>query len=370
MAQALEDVMGERLHAGLVVTKYGHAEGSLQRCRILEAGHPIPDAAGIVASQAVTGLVRGLTARDLLLVAVSGGASALLPAPPSPITLENKQHTTDMLLRAGANIRELNVVRKQLSTLKGGRLAALAYPATVVGLLLSDVIGDDPGTIGSGLTVPDSSTPEEALAILSSLGVLLEIPAPVRAFLESAGRAARQVAANVHNVIVGSNRLALQAAAIESERLSYNTCIESAPMQGEARTAALEHTTRLLKALASQNLARPFCCLRGGETTVTVHGSGKGGRCQEYALAAALALSRQAGVLIMSASTDGTDGPTDAAGAFATGLTVEQGRELGLDAADYLARNDSYRFFDASGGLVRTGPTGTNVMDIALALVA
>jgi glycerate 2-kinase len=377
MAAAVEGIIGRRLVGGMAVTKHARGKPRLGSVRVVEAEHPIPGHAGMGAAAAIRELLRELNARDLLIVAISGGASALLPAPAEPITLKVKQQTTELLLRAGANIGELNAVRKHLSMLKGGRLAALAYPATVVSLLLSDVIGDATDVIGSGMTAPDQSTFDDAIAVLQRYGLMGKVPRVVRHHLERGARGeicetpkpGDPAFEKVHNVIVGSNRLALEAAAAEGKRLGFAPMILSSSMQGEAREVARAHVEILREVVASGNpVAAPACILSGGETTVTVRGQGRGGRNQEFALAAAPALDGIKDVLVLSAGTDGTDGPTDAAGAIATGSTMERARDLGLAAERCLADNDSYPFFDALGDLIRTGPTGTNVMDIHLLL--
>ena len=377
MASALEVILGGRLTGGLVVTKHGHATQRLRRLKALESGHPVPDADGLDAALQVEELARNLNARDLLIVALSGGASSLLPAPQPPITLPDKQAATDALLKAGADIFQLNAVRKHLSTLKGGRLAALAYPATVVGLLLSDVIGDPLDVIGSGPTAPDPTSFEDALAVISKFELSRKIPAVVSCHLELGARGSvpetpkhgDKAFTNVHNLVIGSNRLALKAAAQKAKLLGYKTAMLSSTMQGETSEVAWTHAQILKECIASGSpLRRPACLISGGETTVTVRGKGRGGRNQEFALASAIAIAGLPSALVMSIGTDGTDGPTDAAGAFADGQTVARARDLGLDAGEYLANNDAYRFFDGVGGLVKTGPTGTNVMDIHLLL--
>lgn len=368
MGAAVEEALGPRLRGGIAVTKYGHAIGR-RGSRVVESGHPIPDEAGVKAARAVRDLLSNLSARDLVIVVISGGASALLPAPAEPLTLEAKQRTTDLLLRAGATISELNAVRKHLSLLKGGRLAALAQPATVLGLLLSDVIGDRLDVIGSGPTAPDSTTFHDAIDVLSRFDLLERVPHPVREYLEAGVRgevaetpkAGDPLFENVHNVIVGSNRLALEAAADRARGLGYEVTIFSSCVEGEAREVARAHGHRLRSVAQS---GKPVCILSGGETTVTVRGRGKGGRNQEFALAAAIAIDGLENVLLLSAGTDGNDGATDAAGAIATGDTVQHAERLGLNARAYLEDNNSYEFFDALGDLIRTGPTGTNVMDI------
>ena len=377
MAHALEEILGQSISQEIVVTKQGHVDRPLRCSMPLETGHPIPDAAGQQASRAVGQLLRELNARDLLVVALSGGASALLPAPAGKITLAAKQKTTDLLLRAGANIHQLNSVRKHLSLLKGGRLASLAYPATVVSLLLSDVVGDGIDVIGSGPTVPDPSTYEDAWSVLASFQLLQRVPRRVLEHLEM-GRAGRlpetpkpgdPIFESHHTAIVGSNALALEAAAGAARELGYNTLILSSSMEGETREVAAVHAQILREVVRSRHpLPAPACILSGGETTVTIRGEGKGGRNQEFALAAAFGLNGLQNVAILSAGTDGTDGPTDAAGAIVTGSTIERAKQLGLDARAELARNNSYVFFDALGDLVHTGATGTNVMDIHVLL--
>lgn len=377
MARAIEEILGERLYRGLAITKQGHGTRRLREIQVIEAAHPIPDETSLGAANRVRELLANLNARDLLIVAISGGASALLTAPAHPLTLADKQKTTGLLLRAGASISELNAVRKHLSMLKGGRLAALAYPATVVTLLLSDVIGDPLDVIGSGPTAPDSSTFSDAIAILSKYRLLSRVPARVRAYLEAGSRGMHPdtpkprdpLFRGVHHVVAGSNRLALEAAQAAAKKLAYRTLLLSSSMQGEAREVAQAHAQILRETISSGNPIRPpACILSGGETTVTVCGPGMGGRNQEFALAAAIAMAGLPDAVVLSAGTDGTDGPTDAAGAIASGTTVPRAARIGLDPQKHLRENDSYPFFDALGDLIRTGPTGTNVMDIHLLL--
>jgi hydroxypyruvate reductase len=370
MAGAVEDIVGRRLAAGMAITKHGHAKSRLRKTLILEAAHPIPDAAGIQAAHQVRELLRELNARDLLIVTISGGASALLSAPGEPITLTAKQKTTDLLLRAGADIFQLNAVRKHLSFLKGGRLAALAYPATVISLLLSDVIGDPLDVIGSGPTAPDPTTFADAIQVLEKFKIVARTPKTVLDLLQRGARGeipetpkpGDPLFANVYNIVAGSNALALKAAARQAGALGYRPRILSSVVSGEAREVARAHAAIL------RGAPHPACLLAGGETTVTVKGKGKGGRNQEFALAAAIELAGLPGVLALCAGTDGTDGPTDAAGAIATGKSIARAARLGLDPAKYLANNDSYTFFESLGDLVKTGPTGTNVMDVEILL--
>lgn len=377
MAATVEEIIGRRLTRGIVVTKQGHATSPLHRIEIIEARHPIPDQAGVRASAAIRTLLRELNARDLVLVAISGGASALLSAPAEPITLHAKQKTTDLLLRAGATIQELNAVRKHISTLKGGQLASLAYPATVVSLILSDVIGDRVDVIGSGPTAPDPSTFADAISVLRKFGLLKTVPSVVlERFEEGAGgeieetpKPGDSVFKHVHNIVVGSNRLALEAAARKAKMRGFHPLILSSAIDGETREVARTHAQILREvALSGHPVRSPACILSGGETIVTIQGKGKGGRNQEFALAAAFEIDGFPNLVVLSAGTDGTDGPTDAAGAIATGDTIRRARRRGLDPQKHLAENNSYPFFDALGSLLKTGPTGTNVMDIHVLL--
>jgi hydroxypyruvate reductase len=364
MAAAVQAILRGRLTASIAITKHGHVESVLKNIQIFEAGHPIPDEAGLAGANAVESLLRILNAQDLLIVAISGGASALLTAPAEGITLAAKQKTTDMLLRAGADIFELNAVRKHLSRLKGGRLAALAYPATVVSLLLSDVVGDPLDIIGSGPTAPDPGTFADALAVLDKYGLRAQVPPAVRKHLETASletpKPGDPLFSHVRNVIVGSNRLALDAAAAKAKSLGYRPLILSSCIQGETREVARVHAAILRDAPPNT------CILSGGETTVTVKGKGRGGRNQEFALALALDIMGLSNVAALCAGTDGTDGPTDAAGALVTGTTITNAAA----ARVYLNNNNSYPILQDLGALIKTGPTGTNVMDINIMLTA
>jgi glycerate 2-kinase len=297
---------------------------------------------------------------------ISGGASALLPLPSPPITLAEKQKTTRALLHSGASIHEMNCVRKHISQIKGGQLARLAYPATLLTLILSDVIGDDLDVIGSGPTVPDRSTLADARAIFEKYGIGNKLPAAA----QETPKPGDKIFAKTYNVIVGSNALAVDAAEVEARRLGFHTLVLSTFLEGEAREIARVHSGIAKEIRATgRPVKTPACVISGGEPTVTIRGKGLGGRNQEFALAAALDIAGLKNVLILSAGTDGTDGPTDAAGAIADGTTLVRAQALGLNAPAFLANNDSYRFFEATGDLIKTGPTGTNVADIQLVLV-
>ena len=376
MALAVEKRLGKRIETGLVNVKYGHT-APLKRVKINECGHPIPDAAGVAGSTRIAEMVTGASEDDLVICLISGGGSALLPAPANGITLEEKQETTRLLLACGATIHEINAVRKHLSTLKGGQLARLAWPATVVTLILSDVIGDNLDVIGSGPTAPDGSTFAGALAILRNYELLDRVPPAVLRRLEQgdAGKlpetpkAGARELSRTENLIVGSNRLAVDAAQAKARELGYRTLVLSTSIEGETRDVAGVHAAIAREIHASARPIRPpACVISGGETTVTLRGHGKGGRNQEFVLAAALAIQGMGETVILSGGTDGTDGPTDAAGAICDGNTVLRARKQGLDAFAHLANNDAYPFFDGIGDLLRTGPTNTNVMDIRILL--
>jgi hydroxypyruvate reductase len=375
MAAALYDILGERLTGGLAVTKYEHRDSSLDTgsVEIVEAGHPLPDEAGVVGTQQIADLLARTSARDLVLAIISGGGSALMTLPAPGLSLADLQGTTDLLLRCGATIVELNAVRKHLSQVKGGGLARLAAPAPVASLVLSDVVGDPLDVIASGPLSPDTSTFGDAWTVLEHYELVDLVPTPVRQRLRTGlegdlpdtpkpGDALFQ---HVHNVLVGSNRQAAEAAAAAAEEQGFNTIFLSTFVEGEAREVARVAAGLAKELVASDRpVPRPACLVWGGETTVTIRGEGKGGRNQELALAAAMAMDGLPGILLVALGTDGTDGPTDAAGAVVTGETVARARSLGLDPAAYLARNDAYHFFQALGDLILTGPTGTNVNDL------
>lgn len=377
MAQAAEQALGKRIHGGWINTKDGHL-APLRRVSLHEASHPVPDARGVEGARRIAEIAAQAQEGDLLLCLISGGGSALLPLPLEPVTLEEKQETTRLLLACGATIHEINAVRKHLSAIKGGRLARLAQPAHVLALLLSDVVGDPLDVIGSGPAAPDTSTFATAWSVIEKYGLQDRIPARARRLLEEglAGRIEETPKPgdpcfrHTRNVIVGSNRLAVDAAASRARELGYRPLVLSTTIEGETRDIAAMHAAIAREIAATGRPARPpVCVISGGETTVTLRGRGLGGRNQEFALAAAIALEGLPGVLAFSAGTDGTDGPTDAAGAMADGATLARAAQLGLDARRALGENDSYRFFQPLGDLVMTGPTGTNVMDVRLMLV-
>ena len=366
MAQAVERILAKRITSGLINTKHGHL-AKLKRIQLNECAHPVPDQAGVDGARRIAKIAAEATENDLVICLISGGASALLPLPAPGLTLEDKQRVTKHLLACGANIHEINTVRKHLSAIKGGQLAALAAPAQLLTLVLSDVIGDDLSVIGSGPTVPDYSTYSDARAILAHFKIAP--PPAVRKHLDRAVQENPTTLPNARTIIIGGNRLAVDAAAAEAERRHYQPLVLSTTIEGETRDIARMHAAIAREVVESQRPAKaPACLISGGETTVTLTGNGLGGRNQEFVLAAALDLPPR--TVVLSAGTDGTDGPTDATGAIADSTTLPKAKARGLDPRASLNGHNAYPFFDALGDLIRTGPTGTNVMDIRLFLIA
>jgi hydroxypyruvate reductase len=379
MAAAAEAVLGTRMAEGLAVS---NAPGpGLVRTRLLLAGHPLPDARGVEAARAVEAMIGGLAPEDVVVVLLSGGASALLPAPVPGVSLQDKAEVTSRLMRAGATITELNTVRKHLSRLKGGGLARAAAPARLVTLVLSDVVGDDLSTIASGPTVPDPTTYADARRILDERGLASAVPAAALRHLEAGRRG--QVAETpkprdpifrrVSTRLIGSNRISVAAAAREARRQGLRPLVLTARLEGEAREVARALVAILRECVESGVPAPPpVCLLAGGETTVTVRGDGRGGRNQEMAVAAADLLASFPGEAVMATlATDGLDGTSDAAGGVADRTSVARAQALGLAPPGvFLAANDSSAFLAPLGDLIVTGPTGTNVVDLAVLLAA
>ena len=378
MAAAAEAILGDRIEYGAINTKYGHAL-PLARVETFEAGHPVPDEAGVAGARRQLELLTDLAPDALVLGLFSGGGSALLPAPAEGLTLAEKQETTRLLLACGATIDEINALRKHLSAIKGGLLARAAAPARVVALMLSDVIGDPLDTIASGPTHPDTTTFGDCLAIVDRYDLRGQLSSPVRQHLEAGARGEQPETpkpgdpcfARAESLVIGNSRLAIDAAAHKASALGYKVLVLTSRLQGEARQAAAALVS-IAQETAETNrpIARSACLIAGGETTVTLRNNGKGGRNQELALAAALQLEGWPAITLLSGGTDGTDGPTDAAGALADGQTLSRARAQGLDARAFLDRHDSYPFFAALDDLVITGPTGTNVMDLQIVLIA
>jgi hydroxypyruvate reductase len=376
MAGTLEQILGEHLEGGIVIVKDGYGTPT-QRIRLVEASHPLPDARSVGATKQILQIVRSLTKQDLLIVLLSGGASSLLCAPAPGLTLTDKRRTTNLLLRCGATIHELNLVRKHLSAVKGGQLAQ-ATSAKILTLIMSDVLGDDLAIIGSGPTVPDLMTFHEAKTILKHYQVWSRVPERVRKYLEQGTKghvpgslkSRRRHSSRSHSIILANNQTAIDGVAKETKRLGLRPYILEAPLQGEAKDLGT-----ILGALAKDirgfgNPVRPPACLiAGGEPTVTVTGKGKGGRAQECVLAAAQELAGLPNVVVAGFGTDGTDGPTEVAGAMVDGKTVQRAKKKGISIENMLKEHDSYTFFHQVGGHIITGPTKTNVNDIYLILV-
>lgn len=382
MALAIEEVLGARLAAGLIVVKDDHT-ARLGMIEQVEASHPIPNQAGEEGSRRILEMVRDADDKTLVICLLSGGASALLVAPAEGVTLRDKQEMTALLLNAGAPIGDLNTVRKHLSAVKGGRLAQAAYPARVVTLILSDVIGNRLDVIASGPTAPDGTTFTDAWTVIEKYGLKEKIPTRVAAYLQRgiAGTAPETLKEAdpsmllTRNVIVGSIEQALAAAEAQARQIGFAARTLTTGLQGEARAAARRLAQTAIEAQAGLRSNDRACLLFGGETTVTVKGSGKGGRNQELALAFALEIDGREGICLLSAGTDGSDGPTDAAGGMVDGKLAARARGLGIDPIRCLNDNDSYEFFRRYDTLseenshFKTGPTGTNVMDIQIVLL-
>jgi hydroxypyruvate reductase len=375
LARGLEAVLGDRIDSGVVLVKHGHSE-SLRRIAVLEGGHPVPDAAGLAGTRQIIQTVEAASASDTMFFVLTGGASALLIEPAPGLSFADLQTANRLLVNGGAQIDEINAVRKHLSAVTGGRLRQRARCAAFCTLAISDVIGDAPTAIGSGPTVADPSTFQECVAIIERYGLRGTLPRTVVEHLEGgvAGRIAETpketsaVFRDSHYRVVASNRISIDAAAGAARDRGCKVEILTTQMQGHTHDAAHRFAAALREAASGRSHDAPIVILAGGETTLPVQGNGRGGRNQEFALVAALDLQGVEGVAVLSAGTDGTDGPTDAAGAFVDGSTVARARARGLDANDSLRRQDSYTLLDALGDLHRTGPTGTNVMDLAIGL--
>lgn len=380
MARALEEVLGKHLSGGLVVTKYGHGL-PLARTELLEAGHPLPDSRSVSAAAGMESFVRNrIGPGDLVFGLLSGGGSSLLVAPAEGVTFEDKVECTRLLLNAGASIHEMNAVRKHLSRIKGGGLARLLGKTRSITLVLSDVVGDDLDTIASGPLVPDTTTFGQCLDILERLGIRDAVPGAVKQRLVAGARgeipetpkAGDPAFTRSRTLIVGNNALACSAAAREARQLGYHSVILTSTISGDTGEAAGFHMAVANEVVCFRRpLRRPACIISGGETTVKVTGHGKGGRNQEFTLHCVRTLARMpAACLAASVGTDGTDGPTDAAGAVADNSTLARSLKCGVDfLAQCLRNNDSYEFFKRTGGLIVTGPTRTNVMDLHVVLI-
>jgi glycerate-2-kinase len=405
MAKAVEEVFEtDLIEGGAIVTKYGHTEKhpsaisgersedsdqrsavsgqsskDLKKIKVYEAGHPIPDENGIKATEKIIKLLQNTDENTLVLCLVSGGGSALFISPYEGITLKEKQEITDLLLRAGADITDLNAARKHLSKVKGGRLAEIVYPAEIISLMISDVIGDKLDVIASGPTAPDLSTYQDALDVIDKYGLAEKAPARIidllhrgaKGFIADTPKKESPVFEKVQNIIIGSNGIAIEAAKKEAESLGFKAEIVSTEVEGEAREVGkwMAEKAKEIKGTGAHGHKGTKCLISGGETTVHVKGTGKGGRNTELALSFAMEVEGLEGITMLSAGTDGTDGPTDAAGAVVDGTTVTVAKDLGLNPQEYLDNNDSYNFFKKVDSLLITGPTGTNVMDVQIVVI-
>ncbi len=375
MAEALVEVLGDRVREGAVNVPYSSTSYKTGKVRLQQASHPIPDESGVKGAKRMLEMVGKAQERDLVFCLISGGGSSLMPQPRKGVSLEDKRKVTDALLKCGATITEINTVRKHISALKGGWLAKEAYPATVVNLILSDVVGDPLDFIASGPTVPDTTTFHDAVEILRRYGLWDKVPHSVRKVLSDGEKGlipetpkpGDKVFTKVHNIVVGNNFTAAEAAYDTFKKANVNVLLLTSTLEGQARDVGTVLASMAKEIVASGNpVSKPAALIAGGETTVTVMGRGKGGRNQEIALSAALRIGNLDVVVIASASTDGVDGPTDAAGAIVDGKTVGRAHDLGLNPRVFLANNDSYMFFSKLGDLVFTDPTGTNVCDVAV----
>lgn len=386
MAKSFTGVFGQSKNIeGLIITKYGHAHDpasatkrpeSLNNIKVFEAGHPVPDENGVRATEGVINLLKDADEKSLVLCLISGGGSALLVSPHKGINLPEKQRMTELLLRAGADISEMNTVRKHISRVKGGRLAQIAYPAEIISLMISDVIGDKLDVIASGPTAPDTSTYQEAIDVIHKFDVMAKTPKNVLDVLNKGKEGVivetpkehDPIFKNVQNIIICGNKKAIEAAQNKSRKSGVEAEIISSEITGEARDVG-KWLAQKAKETKEQKREGTRCLISGGETTVTVKGEGKGGRNTELALGFALEIEGINGITLLSAGTDGTDGPTDAAGAIVDGQTIVKAKNLNLDAREFLDNNDSYTFFKQIDSLLITGPTGTNVMDVQIILI-
>jgi hydroxypyruvate reductase len=368
MARAVENILKDRITDGVIAVPEV-MEQSLSKVRLIDAGHPLPDEGSIEAGKCIASILENTKEQDLVLVLISGGGSALLELPVGGLELSDLQRVNDLLIKSGAPIQEINTIRKQLSMIKGGGLGALAAPARTAALILSDVVGDPLEAIASGPTVECDDSIHVVWEILERYDLSSRIPQSVKRVLDHQSEASKPCSKSyleVNNVIIGSNRIAAEAARETAQKLGFQTILLTTILQGDAKMMGflIAHLVKALKRL--DHKGRPRCMLLGGETTVVVRGEGMGGRNQELALAAAMELAGFQHVALMTLATDGIDGPTPSAGAIITGGTIERAKELGMDPNAYLKNNDSHSFFKALGDTLDFGLTGTNVNDLIL----
>jgi len=378
MVEALEEILGGRIKEGVVNVPHSSPSYHTRRVKLQRASHPIPDTAGVKGAKHMLDLASHAKKDDIIICLLSGGGSSLMPQPLKGISLEDKRKVTDALLKSGATINEINTVRKHISGFKGGWLAKKAYPATVVNLILSDVVGDPLDSIASGPTVPDSTTYQDAIEIMKRYRLWGKAPTSVKkallkgkkGLIPETPKAGDKAFEKVHNIVIGNTLTASLAAYNSIKNAGLNALLLSSRLEGQAREVGTVFASIAKEVVASGNpVSKPAGIIAGGETTVTVVGSGKGGRNQEITLGAALKIGNMDGVVVASISTDGVDGPTDAAGATADGKTLVRAGKSKLNPREYLAENDSYTFFSKLNDLVFTGPTGTNVCDVSVVVV-
>ncbi len=377
MASKIEEVLEERINSGIVVTKYDFGE-DLKVIEQIEAGHPLPDNNGIIAATKIKDICTKATENDLIINLISGGASSLLPSPVKGISLDDKIQTTKLLLNSGATIDEINTIRKHISSSKGGHLMQAAFPATVISLIISDVIGDEPGIVGSGPFVFDNSTFSDCLNIIKKYDLFNTVPSSILEYLIEGKSKKKPETPSEHdpiflkadNFIIGNNLICLNSIKDTALQLGYDSKILNTQLSGESKQVGIDIILDAIEFLEhGAEDGKKYCLIYGGETTVHVDGSGKGGRNQEMVLSAAIKLSGHKEIAMLSCGSDGNDGPTNAAGAYCDWATIERGKELGMTAEDYLLENNSYNYFDKLDDLIITGPTKTNVMDIQIVLI-
>ncbi|HQG78270.1 MAG TPA: glycerate kinase [Bacteroidales bacterium] len=376
MGHYVETVLGDRISGGHIVVKYGYA-CKLRKITVTEAGHPVPDSNSFMAADAIAGIARQAEKDDLVICLISGGGSALLTDLPGGLLPEEIHIVNNLLTRCGATIREINTVRKHLSGIKGGQLAAMVYPAALITLIISDVIGDAPDVIASGPTVPDASTYDDAFQVIEKYGLASDLTAGIMKYLNDGRIGLRSETPKPGDplfsdqviFLCGTNRIALEAAKNYAELAGLESYIADDSLQGDVELAAEVIFNAAADCRANRTPGKPACLIFGGETTVRVSGEGLGGRNQHLALSLAMRLRDKPGITILAAGTDGTDGPTDMAGAVVDSETIVQAEKQKIDPEKYLAAFDSYNFFKKTGGHIRTGPTFTNVMDMAIVLV-
>jgi len=376
MGAEVEKILGNRITEGYIVVKYGHS-CKLKYIRVKEAGHPIPDSNGFKAAQEILKIANKATEKDLVICLLSGGGSSLLADYPEGSSEKELIILNDLLVRSGAGIEEMNTVRKHLSRVKGGKLACNIFPATLVNLMLSDVPGDSPEIIASGPTYPDSSTFNNAINIIGKYNLRDAVPTKLMDYLTKGAQGLKPetpkpgdtVFKKTYNFLIGTNRTALEAAKVRANQLGLNTIIINGNLKGDVVKTSLYMVETALRFKKDNSITKPACLLFGGETTIAVSGQGLGGRNQHLALLCAILLQNQTGITLLAAGTDGSDGPTDAAGAVVDSDTSPSALLKNIDPAKHLREFDSYHFFKKAGGHIITGPTGTNVMDIVVVIV-